>query len=280
MKWSPGQLRWVMVGTYTLACIAARTRPWKYFQLNAPWFNLEKGIFSKLDLNVLFPAQWRLELDLLDAEFRPARYPVWLKPEWGENANGVFCVGNETEYQQIKDRIVESGRSYVVQQAATGKREFELFTIQDCPDSESYAVFSITEVTNGTHRYPVNGIYNPETSYHDISDRLQPDQKTQILEWIVKIGRFPISRLCVRADSIEDVVSGNFQIIEINLYTPMPIHLLDSRYSNRDCWSMIRHHMLALARATRNRDRSRQEKPVYTRMLRHRINSMLAGAPR
>lgn len=259
-----------MVVTYIISCIIVRTKPCKYFQLNANWFNQDKGIFSKLDLNFLFPDKWRLDTDILDDQCDPKHYPVWLKPEWGENAEGVHCARNASEFQQLKRMILRSKRPYLVQQSATGKREFELFSVWDSPRSTSPAAFSITEVKNSEH-HPVNGIHNPQTSYCDLTPQLDSDQQSRILGSMQAIGRPPISRLCVRADAIDDVIAGHFQIIEINLFTPMPIHLLDSRYTNRECWTMIRKMMMTLAMATRNRDRSNAEKPVYAQMTRNRM---------
>ncbi len=269
-----------MVVTYIFSCIRIKTKPCKYFQLNSLWFNMEKGVFSKSDLNFMFPEQWRLDIDHLNDQFHPNQYPVWLKPEWGENADGVYCAQDEVEYRQIRNKVLRSNRPYIVQRSATGEREFEIFLLWESSESKQPAIFSITEARNDDNHRPVNGIYNPHTSYHDRTDQLKPDQQSRILKNIERIGRFPISRLCVRAESIEEFAKGNFQIIEINLYTPMPIHLLDSRYTNRERWLMIRKLILSLAKATRNRDQALQEKPVYTRMIRNQIRyrfTSLAG---
>lgn len=277
MKWNPAQYRIIMVVTYILSCIIIKTKPCKYFQLNSPWFNLDKGVFSKLDLNSMFPEQWRLDIDILDDGFYPTQYPVWLKPEWGENADGVYCARNEAEYRQLKAKILKSDRPYLVQRSATGKREFEIFSVWESPDSAQPATFSITEAKNQDDCHPVNGIYNRHTSYHDLTGQLDPDLQSGILENIEGIGRFPISRLCLRAQAIESIAKGDFQIIEINLFTPMPIHLLDSRYTNRERWLMIRKLIMPLAMATRNRNLTLAEKPVYTLMtlnqLRYRLKS-------
>ncbi len=271
MKWNPAHYRIIMVVTYMVSCIIIRTRPCKYFQLNSPWFNLEKGVFSKLDLNGLFPEQWRLDINTLDEGFLPDQYPVWLKPEWGENADGVYCANDEAEYQLLKTRTLKSGRPYLVQKSAAGAREFEIFTIWESLESTRPATFSITEVKNHMDRLPVNGIYNQHSSYHDLTDQLKPDQQSKILKNMESIGRFPISRLCVRAATMEDIANGDFQVIEINLFTPMPIHLLDSRYTGRERWSMIRKLIMSLALATRNRNQTLMEKPVYTRMIHNQI---------
>lgn len=266
-----------MVFTYIVSCIVVQTRPCKYFQLNASWFNQKKGVFSKLDLNSLFPEKWRLDIDILDFQLQPTQYPVWLKPEWGENASGVLCARNHDEFQKFKDKILKSKRCYLVQRSATGCREFELFTVWESPDSSDPAAFSMTEVKNQNNLCPVNGIYNQQTSYHDLTAELQSNQASAILKSIKSLGRFPLSRLCIRANSIEDVVNGQFQIIEINLFTPMPIHILDARYTNRERLSMILKMMRSLAKATRNRDQTHAEKSVYLQMTYYRIRNLLTA---
>ncbi len=260
-----------MVVTYIFSCIKIKTKPCKYFQLNSPWFNLEKGVFSKFDLNAMFPEQWRLDIDNLQDEFQPNQYPVWLKPEWGENADGVYCALDEVEYQQIKNEVLQANRPYLVQKSATGEREFEIFLLWESSESMQPATFSITEAKNDEERRPVNGIYNPHTSYYDLTDQLDHDQQSKIRKYMESIGRFPISRLCVRTENIEEFTKGHFQIVEINLFTPMPIHLLDSRYTNRERWLMIRKLTMSLAKATRNRNPTLKEKPVYTRMIQNHI---------
>ena len=39
--------------------------------------------------------------------------------------------------------------------------------------------------------------------------------------------------MCIRdrADTVEQLINGDFHVIEINLFTPMPIHLMDAKHS-------------------------------------------------
>ena len=75
----------VMITTYIVDCFAIGTGPWKFFQLNAPHFNSAKGIFSKIDLDEMFPEEWRLSQRYDADDYLPEEYPVFLKPEWGQN---------------------------------------------------------------------------------------------------------------------------------------------------------------------------------------------------
>jgi 3',5'-cyclic AMP phosphodiesterase CpdA len=268
----------VMVATYIADCCLIGTKPCKYFQFNSPFFNKEKGIFSKIDLDLLFPDEWRLPQRLDDGKFVPEKFPVFVKPEWGENASGIFRADSIAQLADIRSKTMQSGEPYLVQQGASEAREFEIFSLRHPLDPDKYSVYSITEVSNQRELNPVNSIHNPDTEYLDITDQLSEAQKKQLWELLGRVGRFGISRLCVRADSIEDIVDGRFHIIELNLYTPMPIHMLDRKYSNWDRWRMVRAYMMLLARVTKTRDTTLPEKPVYTSSMRYSRHSRKAGA--
>jgi hypothetical protein len=260
----------VMVATYIADCCLIGTKPCKYFQLNSPYFNREKGVFSKIDLDQLFPDEWRLPQQIDDGEFIPDGFPVFVKPEWGENAEGIFRADNIAELNAIRSKTMHAAVPYLVQQGAIETREFEIFSLRHHRDPKSYSVYSITEVRNSREPNPINSIYNPDTEYHDITDQLSGTAKDALWKLVGRVGRFGISRLSVRAESIDDLVSGRFHIIEINLFTPMPIHMLDKKYSNYERWKMVRRYMMDLARTTKTRDKSLQEKPVYTSLMRYR----------
>lgn len=257
----------VMVATYIADCCLIGTKPCKYFQLNAPYFNDEKGIFSKIDLDRLFPEEWRLPQRIDDGTFEPDKFPVFVKPEWGENAAGIFRADNHEELNAIRKKIRHTDVPYLVQQCADEAREYEIFSLRHHQDPDGYSIFSVTEVRNAREQNPVNSIHNPDTTYHDITDQLSSNQQNQLWKLVGRVGRFGISRLSVRANTRDDLIDGIFHIIEINLFTPMPIHMLDKKYSNRDRWRMVRHYMMDLARTTKTRDKSLPEKPVYTSLM-------------
>ncbi|MFT5559869.1 MAG: hypothetical protein ACI9RZ_002357, partial [Sphingobacteriales bacterium] len=52
--------RITLVVSYILYCIRFAVAPWKYFQLNANYFNEQRNLFSKLDMDARIPIQWRL----------------------------------------------------------------------------------------------------------------------------------------------------------------------------------------------------------------------------
>jgi hypothetical protein len=91
-----------------------------------------------------------------------------------------------------------------------------------------------------------------------------------------EISRFNISRVGLRADSVEAMLAGRFHVIEINLFIPMPINMLDARYHFADLWKQSRSYMMALARVTKTRNKALKEKPVFTKhMLYNRTSPFL-----
>ena len=253
----------VMITTYIVDCFAIGTGPWKFFQLNAPHFNSEKGIFSKIDLDDMFPEEWRLSQRYDADDYLPEEYPVFLKPEWGQNAGGIHCARNIDELTAIRRELRDSRVPYIIQQAAPEKREFEIFAIRSLETMDRPHVFTITEVINDVDEYPINSVQNPGTSYREITQDLDASQLEQLWALTGRIGRFTLSRLCARANTVEDLLAGRFHIVELNLYNPMPMHFMDSKYSPLQIWRMIWRDVTTLARITKNLDPEQEVKPVY-----------------
>ncbi len=243
-------IRISQVVIYIFLCFFLRVGPWRYFQLNARYFNHSKGIFSKLDIDKLIPKQWRLPQWVDHSGIQPESYPVFLKPEWGQNSKGIQCAHSQQEFEHLRLLKPNSNVQYLVQQGARGKIEYEVFIIPN-PSGER-ACLSITQVINHSRQvHPINGIYNPETEYLDISDGFDSDQKQQIFNSLRRIGEFNIARFGLRADSIDAMLAGNFQIIEINLFFPMPLMLLSKNVSWMNKWSFVFTNMWLLARVTK-----------------------------
>ena len=264
-----------MVTMYILYCIRIGTKPCKYFQLNSPRFDRRSGIFSKLDIDQDIPEKWKLDQRLDDGHYLPTEWPVFIKPEWGQNASGVERADGPEDLERIRARIKKHEIRYLVQQAAPEKREFEVFSIRDSLDKENYAVFTVTEAVNDTEPNPINGIYNPGTSYVEITDQFDRSELHQLWRHVNSIGNFNISRASLRANSTADLLAGKFHVIEVNLFLPMPINMLDRRFSRSQIFAMIRRYMLSLARITKARDKSLPEKPVFTKIMLYNRKSNL-----
>ncbi len=253
------------VSLYLWHCVRVGTRPCKYYQLNADRFNAEKGIFSKIDIDRNIPAEWRLDQRYDDGEFMPDQWPVFVKPEWGQNAVGVQCARCVEDLRAIRARVRDSRICYLIQATAWESREFEVFSIRHHEDPDRYAVLTVTETVNRVEDIPINGVFNPDSRYRDITAWFDEAQLVRLWAMSNRLGTHVICRVCYRAESLEDLLAGRVHVIEVNLYLPMPINLMDERRPWAETLIRLNRYMLSLARATKARDRTRPDKPVYTK---------------
>ncbi len=263
-------IRLLLIMSYIVSCLRLWVAPWKYFQLNSPFFNEQRDIFSKLDMDQRIPEQWRLPQFLDIGNKEPSSYPVFVKPEWGQNSRGISRADDTQTLQKIRLNRGNTKLNYLIQEAAPGKREFEIFIIPSANINNAPAVISVTETINHSDEdYPVNGIYNPSTGYKDISNELSRVQMLALWHHLKPIGSFRISRFGIRADSIEALFTGEFHIIEVNLFLPMPLVLL---CENR-CWktqlTFCIHAMWHLAKVTKSIPPSQVHKSVFFKKLKH-----------
>ena len=257
----------IMVVTYILCCVRIGTAPWRYWQLNAHYFSAKHGIFSKFSIDRLIPKRWRLAQHLDSDALEPASFPVFLKPEWGQNAHGIHRVDSQEQLEELRVTLAGQQQRYLVQEAAPGRREFELFSIDANREDEHHDVFTITEAVNNSESFPINSKFNRNTRYVDITDKFDEQQRLQLMKYLSKIGKFGISRMSVRADDLQDLVDGKFHVIEINLFVPMPINLLDTRLSLLEKWRFIRPAMMSLAQSTKLIKPVKRPQPIFTRMM-------------
>jgi hypothetical protein len=277
-------LRIAQVLIYIVFCTLLRVGPWRYFQLNAGYFNRNKGIFSKLDIDQLIPPEWRLEQWVDHSGIRPMHYPVFLKPEWGQNSKGIQRADNLEEFEQLRLLKPNSNVQYLVQQGAKQSIEFEIFLIpsplntsplntsslntshfnSDTSQDSEVGVISVTQVSNtSTEIHPINGIYNSSTEYKDISSQLSTEQKQHIYYQLRTVGNFNIARYGIRSNSIAELLQGNFSIIEINLFFPMPLILLSNNVSLSQKWSFIVRNMWLLAQVTKAMNKEQPFKDIF-----------------
>jgi len=240
-----------------------------YIQLNARYFSQDQGIFSKLSIDGLIPDRWRLYQIPDDNMISPERYPVFLKPEWGQNAHGIHRADNLQALQSIRHTLKEKdgGQKYILQEGAPGKREFEIFSIDVSKHDNQHDVITVTEAVNSTEAFPINSKYNSNTRYVDISNSFTAQNLTTLGQYLDDVGHFAISRMSVRADSLDDLVAGNFHVIEVNLFLPMPINLLDNSYSWAVRLKFIGRAMMSLARATKAIKPVAEPPAIFTRMM-------------
>jgi hypothetical protein len=256
--------RIALVVSYILYCCRFAVAPWKYFQLNASYFNEQRNLFSKLDMDARIPEQWRLVQFMDIGNNNPSTYPVFMKPEWGQNSQGIVRIDNLNALQKIRQTRSVSPPFYLLQQAAPGKREFEIFVIPEKDNLQQFSVLSITETCNsGDDPLPINGIYNDNTYYRDCLAELSLTQQNEIWAHLKKIGDFRIARYGVRADSLESLIAGQFHVIEINLYVPMPLILLVQEVSLWQKIKFIRSSMKQLVKVTSTIPRTQAVKAIF-----------------
>lgn len=257
----------IMVVTYILSCARIATAPWRYWQINARYFSSEKGVFSKLSMDSLIPERWRLAQNIDSDTLKPASFPVFLKPEWGQNAHGIRRADNPAQLVKLRSELASQPQRYLLQEAAPGHREFELFSIDSNRDDDSHDVFTVTEAINNSENFPINSKYNHFTRYADITSEFTAEQQHHLAGYLSEIGKFGISRMSVRADSLEALIDGRFHVIEINLFLPMPINLLDGNYTWREKWRFIRSSMMSLAKATKLIQPVDKPQPIFASMM-------------
>lgn len=262
-------IRLSLIFSYIFYCIRFGIAPWRYFQLNAPYFNEQRNLFSKLDMDKRIPKQWLLEQFLDLGMCDPSHYPVFIKPEWGQNSQGVMRVDNLLQLNALRQQRTERHPFYLIQQAAPEKREFELFMIPDEHDLQRCAILSVTETCNrSTERLPVNGIYNKDSYYQNCASSLTKEQLKLIWGHLKQMGNYRLARYGVRADSLEDLIAGKFHVIEINLYVPMPLLLLVKDYKLIKKLQFINSAMKQLVLVTKTIPGTQLSKAVFFKKLR------------
>lgn len=259
----------LIILTYITCCLRVGAAPWKFFQLNARYFSNDQGIFSKLSIDALIPDRWRLHQIPDDGLINPERYPVFMKPEWGQNAHGIHRADNFETLQAIRQSVQEQPgeQQYILQEGAPGTREFEIFSIDISKSDGQHDVVTVTEAVNKTEAHPINSKYNKNTRYVDITTSFSTEQQAVLGEYLDEVGRFAISRMSVRTDSIESLLAGRFHVIEVNLFLPMPINLLDESNDWGMRFKFIRHSMMNLALATKAIKPVERPPAVFTRMM-------------
>ena len=265
-------IRIAQVLIYIIFCTLLRVGPWRYFQLNAGYFNRNKGIFSKLDIDQLIPAQWRLAQWVDHTDIKPLHYPVFLKPEWGQNSKGIQRADNLAEFEKLRLLKPKSNVQYLVQQGAEQSIEFEVFLIPSAKSTSTNSTstaksrncLSITQVINTSDEaHPINGIYNAATQYLDISEQFSNKQQQRLYDLLRTVGEFNIARYGLRANSADDLLSGDFSIIEINLFFPMPLMLLSKNISLLQKWQFIFSNMWLLAKVTKAMPKDQPYKDIF-----------------
>ena len=274
-------IRYLLVFSYIFYCLKIRTNVTRYFQLNSPYFNEEKGIYSKLDIDQLIPGRWRLRQYQDNGTNTDFNYPVFVKPEWGQNAHGIQRADNAEELASIRRQSTAGRMPNIIQEAATEAREYEIFWVLSADDETQPAVLTVSEAVNlRADAFPINSIKNSNTVYRELTEHLTGDELEAIWKHVRSLGRFVISRVGLRADSIDALVNGDFHIIEINLFVPMPIHILDPDKSFRERVRGVLKTTYALARMIDRIPSDHVTRPIFFKKWRLSRKNKLLPLPR
>lgn len=219
-------------------------------------------------MDSLIPEQWRLQQFIDQGDIAPEQFPVFLKPEWGQNSQGVCRIDSIEQLQQHRAKRNPKGPRYLIQAAAKGKREFEVFYIPGASTNNSSAIISVSETCNNSDEdMPVNGINNNHTYYRSCMPELSIQKTHKIEQLLSNIGSFKIARYCARADSLDALLAGNFSIVEINIYVPMPLILLTKDMSFSSKFKFIVSSMKQLALVTKDIPANQVVKPIFFQKL-------------
>ncbi len=193
------------------------------------------------------PLKWRLKQAYLDKNNPPCEFPVFLKPEWGQNSNGIKRADSKDEFLAFNCK--KSKIPYIVQEVATEAQEYEIFYIRDS-DNEAYCItLTITQAINHSDKpYPINSINNKQVIYQDCTLDFSSSELKKLHNHLQELPHFRIARVGLRANSKQDLLKGLFHIIEINLFAPFPINLLDNSISKKTKHQFIKDNMYHLVR--------------------------------
>jgi hypothetical protein len=263
-------IRLSLLLSYLWACLKYRVNPWNYFAINHRQFNWQKKIFSKLEIDRHIPERYRLTQFYYHPDTLPGQYPVFLKPEWGQNSNGVARIPAEKAYKRFCTRAFKSPMPYIVQEAGRGAFEYEIYYLRDHKQPDQAAFLSVTQTMNPCDPvHPVNSIYNQCTAYKNISQTLSAEQAEGIWSHVKKSGRFPLARMGVKADSVEDLAAGHFKVIEINLFLPMPLVLFSCNTGLLEKYRIIRQTMDIAARLAKQVPKNRSGFKIFFQKMLH-----------
>lgn len=258
-------MRFWIVSYFILEALRIGAKPWHFSQANGEFFDAEKGLFSKPQIEKLIPEKWRLESKVLDPDRVPGEFPVFLKPEWGQNSRGVFRADSLETFREIIGSLPENKITYLVQPTARGRKQLDVFYIRSTTDAKTYGTISVTEcLSDGDEQCPICGIYKG-TRYADVTGSFSEDDLERIWENLENIGPFRIARVETKCDSFRDLVEGRFKIVEINIFLPMPLNVLDEEVPLKVRRAFVRKSMRLLAEQVKCVAETQKPKNIFWR---------------
>ena len=258
-------MHYLVIYHFLLACLRNKVLPWRFFQLNKRFFSEEKGMYSKHIINEMIPVQWKLKsLESLDiSAMKKMNFPIFIKPEWGQNAAGVICIPERSQVDDILQTRHFDDYYYIVQESANMQYEYDIFYIRSAENNNEYSIFTITQLCNLEEKNPINSIHNKNTSFKDITHSFNKKQKDIIWKYMEGIASFSIAKIGIMTNSSQDLLKGKFKVIEINLFTPLPLNILDTKYSKKEVTEFIKETAECLSLIVKKIPKNQSSKNIF-----------------
>jgi hypothetical protein len=190
--------------------------------LNYKHLQIKKGIYSKHKLNQLIPKKNKLiSQKLSEFQTKPKiKYPIILKPDWGESSLSIFKINSNKELKEIIKQKEIRIDNYFIQEFDNSNIEYDIIFIKNIKTNQ----LEISEITTVStkNKDKITGINN-NSIYKTISNKFTPLELNQILQnlsWLK--NKFNIGKITLKANSHQDLILNLSKVIEINILFPLP----------------------------------------------------------
>lgn len=254
--------------------------PWRFFQINSDYFNEKKWIFSKYEIEKNIPKKWKLNDYILNMNDSKTdwennitlnfSFPLFLKPEWGQNSHWIYRVDEKKYLKEVLKNIKKSNTTYICQELANHNKEYEVLYVKSKTNS-NFSIFSITETINTTwEKYAIQWIHN-NSKYKDITNKFTENEITIISNNIKTIWNFNLARVGIKANNIDWLIKWKFKVFEINIFLPFSLNLLDETISKKNKNKFIKKFVKELSYATKKISAKKDKNIFWNMTLRHYI---------
>ena len=82
---------------------------------------------------------------------------------------------------------------------------------------------------------------------------------------------FRLARVSVKANDIQGFISGDFQIFEINLFSPTPLYILDTNWSSKEKSVCLHEYIEKIIESMKKHPTKRRKNILFSKIWRHMI---------
>ncbi len=254
-----------------------RISPLKFASVNMDLKSIKKGYYSKHKLNKNIAKKNLLKSYLINKNLSILenikkiesnfKYPLILKPDWGESSIGVKKVENRYRLNLLLKIISKTNIKFLVQKFSNLKYEIDILYVND---NSKKLIIDITQVKNpfiiGNGRdnlkiliennfkkyknelLNLNKIFlnkiikknkivyltkinsmNYGSKFINIIDKFSNKEKEIILKNISKFENFKFAKITIKTNNYKDLILGNFKVIETNILFPLKSSLISNK---------------------------------------------------